>query len=395
MARRGSAPKATKPGVFAELQQRIDERMRNGAPIIPLHIGDTYLPPLSAARIEQQEIVPSDYAYGPTAGTPDLRLAMAEKLERALPGASVDPAHEILVGTGGTHAFFCAASALLGEGDEVILAAPYWPLTPGVFAAAGAVTREVTITSAWLAGEELDLEAVFGAALTERTRAIYFASPNNPDGKVWSASNLDRLATFAEKHDLWIFADEVYADLVYEGAAVSMRSIARERIRDRLIVIHSLSKSHALAGLRLGYVVAARPVVESARRLGVHTSFNVPTFVQRAGATALRQGDAWIASARETYRAARGVALAELRRHGIPTLSGEGATYCFIDARQALGDRPLKVLLERALDEGVLITPGEASGAAFAQWARICYTACPLPQLAAGIEALSRAYRSL
>lgn len=398
MARRHAGPhplKGSRPGVFAELQQRIDARVKMGAPIIPLHIGDTYLAPLDAARIERQSITQADYAYGPTAGTVDLRLAMAEKLTRALPDLAVDAANEILVGTGGTHAFFCAASALLGEGDEVILAAPYWPLTPGVFAAAGATTREVTVTTAWLAGEDLDLDVVFGAALTAKTRAVYFASPNNPDGKVWSARNLERLAAFAERHDLWIFADEVYADLVYEGAAISMRDIARASLRERLIVIHSLSKSHALAGLRLGYVVAPPPVVEAARRMGVHTSFNVPTFVQRAGAIALREGEPWIQKARDTYREARAAALSELARHGIPAVSGEGATYCFLDARAALGSRPLKVLLERALDEGVLITPGEASGAAFSQWARICYTSTPLPQLIAGIEALSRAFRSL
>lgn len=390
---RGRPRRPLAPGVFAELQERIDERVRAGAPIIPLHIGDTYLEPAEGVRAALGEVAASDYAYGPTAGTVDLRLAFVEKLERALPGATVDPAHEVLVGAGGTHAFFCAARALLGEGDEVILAAPYWPLTPGVFAATGCTTREVSITSEWLRGRDVDLEAVLGTALTPNTRAIYFASPNNPDGKVWSAENLERLAAFAERHDLWVFADEVYADLVYEGAHVSARSIPS--LRDRLIVIHSLSKSHALAGLRLGFVVAPREVIDTARRVSVHTTFNVPTLFQRAGRSALRSGEPWIAAAKETYRAAREVALAELARHAIPAISGEGATYCFIDATSALAGRPIKVLLERALDEGVLVTPGEASGKAYGNWARICFTSCRSPQLTLGIEALSRAYRSL
>ena len=385
--------RALGPGVFADLQARIDERVRAGESIIPLHIGDTYLEPTKAAQAELREVALSDFAYGPTAGTAGLRLAITEKLARALPGAHVDPTCEVLVGAGGTHAFFCVANALLGEGDEVIVAAPYWPLTPGVFAATGCTIREVVITSEWLQGREVDLEVVLGAALTPKTRAIYFASPNNPDGKVWSADSLERLAAFAERHDLWVFADEVYADLVYEGAHVSARAIAK--LHDRLIVIHSLSKSHALAGMRLGFVVAPKDVVDAARRVSVHTAFNVPTLLQRVGSSALRTGEPWIDAARETYRDARGVALAELRRHEIPAVSGEGATYCFVDATSALDGRPLKVLLERALDEGVLVTPGDASGSAFAGWARICFTSCRVPQLTAGIEALSRAYRSL
>lgn len=395
MARRSKTAKPTRPGVFAELQVHIDARIQRGEPIIPLHIGDTYLAPPEGAFIDRQVVVASDYAYGPTAGLRPLRAAIAEKLGRVKGAPPVDPDHEVLVGTGGTHAFFCVASALLGEGDEVILAAPYWPLTPGVFSSVGAVTREVSITTRWLRGESFDLADALATALTPKTRAIYFASPNNPDGKVWSASDLERLAAFAEEHDLWIFADEVYADLVYEGAHVSMRTIGGGRLHDRLIVIHSLSKSYALAGLRIGYVVAPRAVIEAARRISVHTSFNVPTLLQRSAIAALQTGDAWLEKARTTYASAREVVRSELEREGIRAVSGEGATYFFVDATDALRGRPLGVLLERALAEGVLITPGEASGAEYTAWARICFTACPPESLKEGIRSLARAFRAL
>src|SRR5262249_36606299 len=140
-------------------------------------------------------------------------------------GLTVDPDNEVLIGNGGTHALYCAARAVLDAGDEIILASPYWPLAPGVFAATGAVQIEAEMTQRLYEDASVDPGALLETARGPRTKAIYFISPNNPDGKVLSATQIQRVADFACAHDLWVFADEVYADVTFEGDSV-MRSIA-------------------------------------------------------------------------------------------------------------------------------------------------------------------------
>src|SRR5690606_38601702 len=151
----------------------------------------------------------------------------------------------------------------------VLLASPYWPLAPGVFSACGAVPVDVPLTQRLYEDGAIDPAAALAASLTPRTKAVYVISPNNPDGKVLSRGQVESIAAFAREHDLWIFADEVYADVVFEGAHASFASVLDAR--DRTITLHSLSKSHALAGLRVGFVVAPPPVVASARRVSTHT----------------------------------------------------------------------------------------------------------------------------
>jgi aspartate/methionine/tyrosine aminotransferase len=188
---------------------------------------------------------------------------------------------------------------------------------------------------------------------------------------------------FAVEHDLWLFADEVYADIVYEGRYVPTATLPQAA--PRTITVHSLSKSHALAGYRIGYVVAPAEVVAQARRVSTHTGFNVPVVLQKAAVAALNHGDAWALSARETYRAARKASADCLLAHGLPFVSGEGGTYHFVDCASLLGGGNLTALLTRALDAGVLLAPGDAFGASYDQWARICFSSAPIADVLDGI----------
>lgn len=369
-----------RPAVFAELQAHIDRKAARGEDLLPLHIGDTHVAPPAAARAVLDELDPNDatlHRYGATDGLSALRAAAAATL--AARGLDVDPATEVLVGNGGTHALFCASRTVLDPGDEVLVAAPYWPLAPGVFGASGAVSVEVPLTQRLYADPTLDPAAIFAAHVTPRTKALYVISPNNPDGKVLSPSALERIAAFACEHDLWVFADEVYADIVFEGAPP--RSLAAyPGMRERTIVLQSLSKSHALAGLRVGFCAAPREVIAAARRVSTHTAFNVSVAMQRAGEAALR--DAAFSTARAAeYRAARDAVAAALAGAPLRFFLPEGATYLFLDFAPALAARPSErgvlPILERAIERGVLLAPGSAFGADFASFGRLCFTAVP------------------
>jgi aspartate/methionine/tyrosine aminotransferase len=379
-----------RPAVFAELQARIDALAARGQELVPLHIGDTHLAPPESARRVLDAIDPDDaslFRYGPTAGMPELRRAIAGTF--AARGLEVDPADEVLVGNGGTHALFCAARAVLDAGDEVLMASPYWPLAPGIFTACGAVPVEVPITQRLYDDPALDAGAALAAKITARTKAIYLISPNNPDGKVLSRRDLESIARVAIEHDLWVFADEVYADAVFDGEHASIAALPG--MRGRTIVLGSLSKSHALAGLRIGFAIAPGAVVASGRRVSTHSAFNVSVAMQRAALAAI-EDDAFPRAARSAYRSARDVTARALAGSGVRFHLAEGATYLFLDFAPAFAaldvERPLLALLARAVDRGVLLAPGDAFGDGYATSARLCFTAVPEDRVRAGVDRL-------
>ncbi|MGO8998221.1 MAG: pyridoxal phosphate-dependent aminotransferase [Polyangiaceae bacterium] len=397
MATVSESAQRIRPGVFAELQRRIDAHAATGGTLVPLHIGDTHLAPPPKA-LYSRALAPdpaSDalYRYGATAGLAELRDAIAARAQTLLGIPNVDGGKHVHLGVGATHALFCAARAVLDAGDEVLVASPYWPLAVGIFHACSARPVEVPFTSRLYADPSLDAGALFAPALTTRTKALYLITPNNPDGKVLSRAQLESVASFAIENDLWVFADEVYAEVTFDAPHVSIASLPG--MAARTITIQSFSKSHALAGARVGAVIAHESVIMAARRVGVHTVFNVPVAMQRAALGALAEGDAWMRAARDEYRVARDEAAGALAGSGLRFSLAEGGTYLFLDFSEVLGDRPLAVALERAIDHGVLLAPGDAFGQGFERSARLCYTAVPRPKLRDGIARLRAAIDSL
>jgi aspartate/methionine/tyrosine aminotransferase len=377
-----AAAQRIQPPVFSALQTRIDELTAKGAELIPLQIGDTHVAPPSLATDALASLERDDaslHRYGATAGIAELRAAIAKRL-----GREVDPVNEILIGNGGTHALFCAARAVLDDGDEVILASPYWPLAPGIFTTCGAYPIEAPLTQRLYDDPSgVDPFAIFEAVRTPKTRAVYFISPNNPDGKVLSSVHIARIADFARAHDLWVFADEVYDEVVFGTRPPSIATLPG--MRERTIELHSLSKSHALAGIRVGYVAAPASVVSLGRRVSTHSAFNVSVAMQRAALAAIADAE-FPPRACSTYRDVRDECAAALTRAGLRFHLPEGATYFFIDF-----GTPALPILERAVERGVLLAPGHAFGAGYANFARLCFTSVPPAKVLEGIARLAAA----
>jgi aspartate/methionine/tyrosine aminotransferase len=389
---------AIRPGVFADLQRHIDAHVARGGDLIPLHIGDTYLEPPQVARfgsiIERHGADNTLYRYGPVAGVPALRDAIADEVRghgRAFPG--VEGGKHVLIAAGATHALSCAARVVLDPGDDVLLLAPYWPLAHGILRAAGANPIDVPFTSRLFADPSLQARDLLGAAFTPKTRAIYLITPNNPDGKVLSREQLTSIAAFASEKDLWLFADECYADFTYGVPHLSIASMPD--MAERTVTAYSFSKSHALAGARVGCIVAPEGVVSAALRVSTHTVFNVPVLMQWAASAALQAGPRWTQRALLLYRNALDAAVDSLRRSRIAFSVAEGGTYLFLDFTEVLEDKPMSLLLQRAIERGVLIAPGEAFGKDYTSWGRLCFTAVPLPRLLEGISRLCAAAERL
>ncbi len=389
-----SAACAVRTSVFAELQGRIDSFKAAGGELIPLHIGDTYLPPPAAALRASEGAHHRELSvYGGVAGLPELRAALAARLQRR--GlALVEGPQNVHVACGCTHALFCACRAILNPGDEVLVASPYWPLITGVLQTCELCPVEIPLSGRCYREPALDVAAILAAAITPKTRAIYLITPNNPDGQIYTRQQLEAVAAVALANDLWVLSDEVYADFSYSDAELC--SIANlPGMAERTITSFSLSKSHALAGARIGYVAASPRVIDAVRRISNHTVYNVPVAMQRAALAALQDDSEWLAEARAIYRQARDATCAALGELGLAHDVPKGGSFVFLDLADRLGTRPLRELLELAIDRGVLLAPGEAFGAGYERFVRLCFTGAPLDQVLLGIKGLGEALEAL
>lgn len=362
--------------VFASL---VDKLAKRSGTNYPLHIGDACFTPAA----DYQAAVPTSGSlgrYGNPGGDPALVGALVDKLRRRNGLEDVTPDH-VQVTVGATHALACAARAVLGSSDECLLLAPYWPLIRGIVTLSGATPVEVPFYDRL---QDTDASSLLAPHVHARTAALYLTNPNNPDGTVASRELLESLIAFARAHDLWILADECYEQHVFEGRHVSIASLGGAS--DRVLAAYSFSKSHALAGLRLGYLVGSPSTMATVRRVSNHTVYNAPAGAQAVALAALSRGDDYLVEQCARVRSARDRVIEGLRvPHRVPA----GGAYVFLDLSEVIGDRPLDALLEACVERGVLLAPGEAFGMAYARWARLCFTACPEEQLVQAVAILN------
>lgn len=190
-------------------------------------------------------------SYTRAEGLGPIREAIAEKMRR-FNGIECNPETEVIVGSGATGAFYAAALALLNPGDEVILFEPFYGYHLNTLVAVEAVPLYVTMRAPDWTFSPQDLERV----VTPRTRAILLNSPGNPTGKVFTHEEMEWIASFAKKHDLFVFTDEIYEYFVYEGKHVSIATLPG--MRERTITMSGYSKTFSITGWRIGYTVCDR-----------------------------------------------------------------------------------------------------------------------------------------
>jgi N-succinyldiaminopimelate aminotransferase len=364
--------------VFGQLLQK---SQAHGGKVYPLHVGDTYLDPLPAARAEAQKTSERVrlHNYAPVQGEPELLDAILGKVQRRSGVALERECVQVMAGATAGLGVICAA--LLEPGDEVLLPAPFWPLIRGAIKLRGARAVEVPVFTE-LHAPGFDPVRALEQAITERTVAIYLNSPHNPTGAMLPEAIVARIADLAVRRDLWVLTDEVYEDLWFTQPPASIW--ARPELRDRAIATHSVSKAYGLAGARVGFSHGPAPIMQVIRGVQTFYSYCAPRPMQLGAARALAEGDSWLAEARACYRDAARAAADTLR---IPP--PEGGTFLFFDARPYLRQgETLMGFLERCLEAGVMLTPGSASGQAYGDWARLCFTTVPRPELDAALAQL-------
>ncbi len=268
---------------------------RHAGPLFPLHVGDTWLEPAVGARMEdlREADFPGLHRYGPTGGIAALADAIVQKLgEKNRLAVARD---QVLVTAGATSGLACAVAALCDPGEEVLICAPFWPLIRGIVRAQHATPVEVPFFDRVASSAEA--LAALDAKRTGRTVALYFSNPSNPTGRVLPPDQVEALATWARRHDLWILSDEVYDEFVYCAEHASTARFAPERT----LSAFSFSKSYGMAGNRAGYLVGPAAVIAEAHKVSVHSAYHAPTAAQLAALRALEGGADWVKNARESY----------------------------------------------------------------------------------------------
>jgi hypothetical protein len=311
--------------------------------------------------------------YTENAGMPSLRRAIAVH-HRLRQNVELDPETEIVVTASGVQALHMGIRTVLDPSDEALVLTPAWPNGASIVAMANARAVEVPLP---LNGRySIDFPAL-EAAVSPRTRLLIYISPSNPLGWVASEEEQRQLLDFARRHDLWLLADEVYDRLYWSGTAPlePAPSILRLATRqDAVMVVQSFSKSYCMTGWRLGYLAGRRDVIAKAIQLNEFVVSHAPSFTQKAGETALAEGEGPLCEMLTRLRQNRDLCLEVLGAiPGVTVPAPEGAFYVF---PRIEGTTDSFALAKRLLMETrVGVAPGVAFGAGGEGSLRICYAA--------------------
>ena len=256
------------PSATLVMSQKSNEMKAQGIDVINMSVGEPDFNTPDHIKNAAKKAIDDNFSrYSPVPGYLDLRVAIAEKLKNE---NGLDySVNEVLVSNGAKQSVCNTVMALVNEGDEVIIPAPYWVSYPQMVKLAGG---EPVIVEA---GFEQDFKMTpqqLEAAITSKTKMIILCSPSNPTGSVYSSSELEALAEVIKKHeDLFVLADEIYEHINYTGKHSSIAQV--EGMKDRTIIVNGVSKAYAMTGWRIGYIAAPEWIVKGCNKLqGQYTS---------------------------------------------------------------------------------------------------------------------------
>lgn len=313
------------PSATLAMSQKSSEMKAQGIDVINLSVGEPDFNTPDHIKTAAKEAIDENYSkYSPVPGYPDLRKAIVDKLHRE---NQLDyEVAEILVSNGAKQSVCNTLMALVDEGDEVIIPAPYWVSYPQMVKLAGG---KPTIVKTGFAQEFKISPEQLEAAITPKTKVIILCSPSNPTGNVYSQSELEGLAHVILKHeDLYVIADEIYEHINYVGKHESIAQFPG--MKERTIIVNGISKAYAMTGWRIGYIAAPEWIVKGCNKLqGQYTSGSC-SISQRAAIAAYTQSQACVVEMRQAFQRRRDL-IVKLAKdiHGLEVIEPKGAFYIF------------------------------------------------------------------
>jgi aspartate aminotransferase len=350
---------------IVHVRNRVMEMRATGQKVHAFHGGEPFFETPSAVKYALiRAAVDNKTRYAASSGIEPLRQAIATKLNQRN-GLQVS-AENVVVTAGGAHALYIAFQTILDPGDDVLLFSPYWTPIREMITCCQARALLVPTATARTFGLARTLEDF----ATTHTRAIYYNTPQNPTGTVFSRQEAEEVAAFAIKHDLLVIADEAYEDLVYEGDHFSIASLPG--MAQRTISTYTFSKSYSMTGWRIGYAVASEPFMGGLRKLVLYTANGISTMTQWAALEALHIPRSELDARLEQYRQKRDLLVNGLNEVGLPCEFPQGAFYAFPRVNRISKDSrtAARMLLSKA---HVATVPGVVFGGPGEGYVRFSY----------------------
>ena len=350
---------ALKPSLTLAIGAQAKALQRAGRDICSLSAGEPdFDTPDFIVEATRQALRDGITRYGPAAGDPELRAAVAEKLSSGN-GIATSP-EQVLITNGGKQAIYNLFQVLLNPGDEVLLPAPYWLSYPEMAALAGAKVKLIPTQAE--EGFRLDLAAV-EAAISPRSRLLVLNSPGNPTGRVMKRQELEDVAELVRRHpQLLVMSDEIYEFLLAEGEQHHSFAAIAPDLADRCFTVNGFAKGWAMTGWRLGYLAGHQDVIKAAAALQSQSTSNVCSFAQRGALAAIQGPRACVSAMAESYNRRRQLLTEGLQAiEGITLVEPRGAFYAFPQLPESAGGS--MDFCRRALEQaGLAVVPGLAFG---------------------------------
>ncbi len=379
---------AARPAVRSLSASKIRELFNSGmgrADILPFWVGEPDEPtPEFIRKAAMDSIAAGETFYTHNLGIPEIREALSAYLRGLHEGLR---SQEVVITSAGVNALMLATQLLVDPGDRVVAVVPLWPNLQEIPRILGAHVETVALEfspSGWFLNMEKLLKA-----LTPGTRALYLNSPNNPTG--WTISREEQRAILdrCRRHGIWIFADDAYERLYYEGNGIAPSFLDLADARDRVISANTFSKTWLMPGWRLGWLVVPPELVADLGKLIEYNTSCAPVFVQRAGTAALKEGEPVIARTVARFRKAREFLVGELNSiDGVAAAVPSGTMYAFFRVRGVADSLEFCKRLVR--DAGLGLAPGSAFGPDGEGFVRWCFAASE-DRLAEGVRRLRKA----
>ncbi len=313
------------PSATLAMSQKSSEMKASGIDVINLSVGEPDFNTPDHIKAAAKKAIDDNYSrYSPVPGYPDLRKAIAAKLKRE---NGLDYAtSEILVSNGAKQSVCNTVMALVNDGEEVIIPAPYWVSYPQMVKLAGG---NPVIVNAGFDQNFKMTPAQLEAAITPKTRLIILCSPSNPTGSVYSKAELEGLADVIKRHDdLYVLADEIYEHIIYTGRHESIAQF--EGMKERTIIVNGVSKAYAMTGWRIGFIAAPEWIVKGCNKLQGQYTSGPCSVSQKAAEAAYNSGQECVEEMRQAFSRRRDLIVSLTREiPGLEVNVPEGAFYVF------------------------------------------------------------------
>lgn len=377
------------PTIFNRIGGEVEKRTRMGEKITALHIGDTYLPlpaELTTPYPGEEKLFGTMLnRYSDTMGDLPLRQLLLEKVVKRnlLPVTGLDC---IQVTNGATGVLASGFSRLVGAGNDILTIAPYWTILRIVADQARVNLVEVPFFCHLHHTPGFDIIAHLEKHLTPSTKAIYVNNPSNPTGMVLDRITLEKLAQFARRHDLWLFSDEAYEDFIWDKGSPMISIGSLPEMFERTISVYTFSKCFGASGLRVGYGVAPAPVVAELNRGVVGSIYQVGRYDQLMAWRGMMRFENAVTPLYNDYIKTWNRVRETLTVESLPSLA---TFYFFIYLGDEWKGLSSEETVNRFLNAGVVLSPGDSFGNAYDGWARLCFTIEPPDEILIAITKLN------